>query len=283
MVETFNQWDDIDEIAIVGDLCERTGTAAEFEVAKDFVSRIRKPLELINGNHDYVFEDYDPETQHYTLSQFEDRKRKLNRFRNAFGALSHRKIVTVKSQGQSYPYHLIYLGIDSLTSEYYACLSKRTLWWFNNALKRYPQIPTIVFCHSPLWGRAVLAMNEDLAHVTTQPIDELRRIVKENKQLFLWVAGHAHIGVNHSLATGFLNTFCGQVYTVNNCDINGLSILSGVGVNLEYHSNIWTKSLILYPERIEIKVYDHNSETYIDSKDQQIKVKRAKRDQPLRM
>jgi hypothetical protein len=268
VVETINGWEDVDEVVCVGDLCDTIGTEAEFAVARKFISTITKPLELINGNHDYVFSKKLPGEWQFELGNPQERASKLRRFRDTFGPLSHDKVVTFATNDEEYSYHLIFLGIDSLTSPWFSCLSDSTLNWFNRALKKFPKMPTIVFCHSPLWGNIVMALNDELAHVTTQPLDDIREIVRENKCLFLWVAGHAHLGVNHPLAFGVLNNFSRRVFTVNNTDLDGHSILGGVDTTLEYHSNIWTKSLLLYPNKVVIKTYDHISKRWLDEKEQ---------------
>jgi len=277
VIDTVNNWDDVDEVVIVGDFCETIGTDAEFAVARRFVSALRQPFELINGNHDYVFaKKYG--TADYKMASIAQRYGKLERFRAAFGPLSKHKIVKVISDGKEYPYHLIYLGIDSLTSPYYSCLSEKTLSWFRQVLALHKDVPTIVFCHSPLWGKMVLKLDPVLVHVVTQPVEELSVIVKDNKQLFLWVAGHAHLGLKHKHATSYLNYFNffrRQVYTVNNCDIDGRSILEGTGANLEYHEDIWTKSLVLHPDKVEVRVYDHIAQRWLHENQQTIKVGRG--------
>lgn len=275
VIDTINNWEDVDEVVCVGDLCETVGTDAEFAAAKRYLSAFRKPLEVVNGNHDYVFSNNQTSGGHLTLGDSKERKSKLQRFRQTYGQLSTNKIVKVFSDGEEYSYHLIFLGVDSLTSPYYCCLSDKTQKWLKKILNKNKGIPAIVFCHSPLWGRAVLQMNPKLAYFMTQPVEAMENIVKDAPDMFLWVAGHCHLGANNPVATGKLNYFLKQVYSVNNCDLDGRSILNGADINLEYHSDVWTKSLLLYPHKVIVKTYDHVSGRWLDEKEQTIEVKRA--------
>ena len=117
-------------------------------------------------------------------------------------------------------------------------------------------------------------MNPGLAHFTTQPLEFMEGLVKENPQIFLWVAGHAHLGAHNPVSTGNLNYFLKQVYNVNNCDLDGRSILEGAEMNLQLHSDIWTKTLEFHKDTVIIKVFDHMASRYLDDKEQTIPVKR---------
>jgi predicted MPP superfamily phosphohydrolase len=57
ILRTINGWDDIDRVVVLGDICKETGTASEYAAAKEFFSRLQKPLRLVAGNHDYIYED----------------------------------------------------------------------------------------------------------------------------------------------------------------------------------------------------------------------------------
>jgi len=273
-VDTINNQKDVDEVVVVGDLCETTGTKFEFNAARRFLTAFRKPLNVINGNHDFVFANKQSGQGHLSMAGKDERQTKLNRFRGTYGKLSTDKVVRVKTTEGEYSYHLVFLGVDSLTSPYYCCLSEKTQKWLKKSLEAHKDIPTIVFCHSPLWGKQVLSMNPKFAYYVTQPVDYMESLIKNDPTVFLWVAGHCHLGVNNPLATGKLNYFNKQVYTVNNCDLDGRSILAGMDINLEYHSDMWTKSLLLYPHKVVIKIYDHIAARWLDEKEQTIKVRR---------
>ena len=260
VIDTINGWDDIDEVIVVGDVCKTTGTAEEYQQVARFFSRLRKKLTVVNGNHDYAFATKGSDSAHhkFQMAGAEERKKKLDRFKKTFG------LDSLYRSRREWGYKFLFLSLDSLTSPYYATLSEDQLAWIDETLQANPKEPTIVFCHSPLWGRAVLQMQPAMVHFVTQPVEALESIIPRHKQLFLWVAGHVHLGIHNKYANGPLNIFAKQVRTINNCDLDGRSILQGVNINLELHDDIWTKSLFLHPDKVVIKVFDHKAVKWLD-------------------
>ncbi len=144
VVDRINSWENVDLVAILGDICHSTGTRLEYVKASRFFRRLKKPFLLINGNHDYVFADTLGLERPHELGSAESRKNKLKLFKQTFGMDF---LFYSRSVGN---YHLIFLSLDSLTSPYYAQLSKEQLNWFRDELDDHKDKPTIVFCHSPL-------------------------------------------------------------------------------------------------------------------------------------
>lgn len=268
LIETLNTWNDTDLVVAVGDLCESTGTPEEYRFAKEYFSKLKKPLAVINGNHDYVFSKSDG-SWHPEMASAKDRSQKLNLFMQTFemDQLYYSKVVG--------NYHLIFLSLDSLATKYYAELSAKQLQWFDWQLHQHKDKPTIVFCHAPLWWKILTKIKPGIGNFTIQPMDAVKEILKKHKQVFMWVAGHVHMGAENKYSRGFLNVYNRRIFNINNCDLDGRSILEGIKMNLVKHENLWTKNLELYSDRVIVKTYDHNAKKVIHQ--ESIKVPRSLR------
>ena len=146
LLQTINGWDDIDRVVVLGDICKSTGTAAEYAVAKEFFSRLDKPIRLIAGNHDYIYEDEANSEGRAVKASPATRRQKLARFAETFGM---KEIYGSERVGN---YLLVYLSTDDLESGYLAKLSEERVAWLAALLARYRDLPTIVFFHAPLAG-----------------------------------------------------------------------------------------------------------------------------------
>ncbi|MBU1105735.1 MAG: metallophosphoesterase [Candidatus Riflebacteria bacterium] len=260
LIETLNTWKDTDLVVAVGDVCETTGTSEEYKFAKEYFSKLKKPLSLINGNHDYVFSKSDG-SWHPEMAPTRERSEKLNRFMQTFDMkeLYYSKIVG--------NYHLIFLSLDSLDTKYYAELSEKQLQWFDWQLYQHKNKPTIVFCHAPLWWKILTKIKPGISNFTIQPMDAIKAILKKHKQVFMWVAGHVHMGAENKYSRGFLNVYNRRIFNINNCDLNGRSILEGIKMNLVEHDNLWTKNLELYSDKVVVKTFDHKANKVIHQQD----------------
>lgn len=75
-------------------------------------------------------------------------------------------------------------------------MTDRLLEWFAAELGRNKGVPTIVFFHAPLEGTY---RSQSIAKATTpdsynaEPAEKIRAILLQNKQVFMWVAGHLHM------------------------------------------------------------------------------------------
>ena len=256
LIETINSWENTDLVVAVGDICKSTGTKEEYQFARAYFSKLQKPLALINGNHDYVFSKSDG-SWHPEMASAKERSEKLNRFMLTFGMkeLYYSKIVG--------KYHLVFLSLDSLDSPYYAEMSKKQLKWFDWQLHQHKDKPTIVFCHAPLWWKVLTKVKPGLKNFMIQPMDEIKDILQKHKQVFMWVAGHVHMGAENKYSRGFLNIYNRRIYNINNCDLDGKSILQGIKMNLVEHDNLWTKNLELFSDKVVVTTYDHKHDKKI--------------------
>ena len=258
VINEINSWKDVDFVAVVGDLTQTTGTANEYAYAKKILAGVKAPLLLVNGNHDYVFSDSEYVNNGvFKITTSEERNQKLDRFMKTFDM---QELSYSKNIGR---YHLIFLSLDSLDGKTYARLSEERLKWLEWELFHNKDKKTLIFTHAPLWTPQFTCTNPKLAHFITQPQDRLLKLVQDNPQIVLWVSGHVHLGALNSNSVGPVNKL-GQTTVINNCDLDGRSILSGSDMNIESHSTIWTTSLYLFPNKIQVKVFDHTQQKWLD-------------------
>lgn len=269
LIQTLNTWVATDLVVAVGDVCKTTGTITEYKFVKEFFSKLQKPLAVICGNHDYVFSKADG-SWHPEMASAKERSVKLNRFMQTFDM---QKLYFNKIVGN---YHLVFLSLDSLDTKYYAELSKKQLQWFDWQLHQHKDKPTIIFCHAPLWWKVLTKIKPGLMNFIIQPMDKIKEILDKHRQVFMWVAGHVHMGANNRYSRGILNTYKHRIVNINNCDIDGHSILKGIKMNLVDHNNLWTKNLELYSNKVIIKTYDHNAKKIIRRREVKIPCKLKK-------
>ncbi len=62
-IQTVNSWNDVDMVAVTGDIVATGGSPEQFAAAKRFFSKLKKPLRVVGGNHDYIYPDsYPPQS-----------------------------------------------------------------------------------------------------------------------------------------------------------------------------------------------------------------------------
>jgi Icc protein len=238
LLRTINGWDDIDRVVVLGDICKGTGTAAEYAAAKEFFSHLDKPLRLIAGNHDYIYEDETNSEGRVVKSFPTTRRLKLARFAETFGM---KEIYGSERVGN---YLLVYLSTDDLESAHLAKLSEEQVAWLAALLARNRNLPTIVFFHAPLAG-TLKTYNEyaNKPSFIAQPVVRLYELIRENPQLFLWVAGHLHVPATNESYNSPVNVYEKQVTVIHNADLE--------------RKRPWTNVLYLYPEKVIVRTYDH--------------------------
>ncbi|MFZ2955847.1 MAG: metallophosphoesterase [Candidatus Ozemobacteraceae bacterium] len=257
VVETVNSWPDVDLVVIVGDLCFGTGLESEYSAVKQFVSLIKPPCVVITGNHDYVFSDQPAASGGRLLATPVERSKKLDRFLKTFET---RELSSRKELGG---YNLLFLSTDDIAGQVYCAVSSKTLQWFDYSLFQEPNLPTLVFYHAPLWGKNVTDAQPFLKNFCAQPQDEFKKILAKHPNVFLWVSGHVHLGALNPIGMSPLNIFEKQITTINNCDMDGRSILAGTEFKTEEHDTIWTNSLYLYSDKVVVKTFDHKLGNWI--------------------
>lgn len=272
-LQTVNSWNDVDMVAVTGDIVATGGSPEQFSAAKRFFSKLSKPLRVVGGNHDYIYPDSyprNPATGH-TLKEAspEKRQQKLELYKKTWGL---KEIHYSEMLGN---YLLVFLTPDHLVSNNYAEMTDRQLEWFGKELERNNKVPTIVFFHAPLQGTY---KSEKIAKATTpdsynaEPAKKIREILLKNKQVFMWVAGHLHIAPPSRSFASEINLYEKQVWVIHNADMNGSSTFSEETMKSTRHDTIWTNSLFLYPDRVNVRTYDHKQGIWLKDVERTIKV-----------
>lgn len=240
-IENINQWADVDFVVVLGDLCGESGTVKEYEFAKKFLLQLNKPLYPIVGNRDYLYEDKSP-GERYQKAFASVRKKKLQRFRETF---SLREIYYSLDKN---PYLLFFLSADHLKSDHRSHISEEQLKWLKIQLSNHKSMPTIIFFHAPLQG-TLTGDNEDANNKDdmAQPIKEIRQLILDNPQIFIWASGHTHLAPTNSNFNHPVNLYEKRVVNIHNPDMDGDSYLKETEVKTKLHEDLWTNSLLLYP------------------------------------
>ena len=238
LLRTIDGWDDIDRVVVLGDICKETGTAAEYAAAKEFFGHLHKPLRPISGNHDYIYEDEINSEGRKVQASAATRRKKLARFAETFGL---KDIYRSERLGNNL---LVYLSVDDPESGYLTKLSEGQVAWLAKELAGHRDLPTIIFFHAPL-GVTLKSYNEhaNTPSFVAQPAVRLYDLIRENPQLFLWVAGHMHVPATNESYSSPVNLYEKQVTVIHNADLE--------------RKRPWTNVLYLYPERVVVRTYDH--------------------------
>jgi 3',5'-cyclic AMP phosphodiesterase CpdA len=244
VLRTINRWADVDRVVVLGDICEDRGTAEEYAFARQFFATLTAPAHFLVGNHDYIYEDGTTARGGRIRGGPDSRAAKLRRFREAFG------LDEVYSSRRVGNYLLVFLSTDHLLSPHLAQISARQLEWLRAELRRHRTTPTVIFFHAPLRG-TLLDFNDHVNKddYVAQPHAELRELLLENRQAFLWVAGHMHVSATNESYRSPINLFEGQVTTVHVTDMQ--------------RARIWTTSLFLFPDRVVVKTFDHKEGAWV--------------------
>jgi len=241
VIRDINAWDDVDAVAVVGDIVEQRGVPEEYRFIKDFFAPLHAPLWVVNGNHEFLYEDKRKPDGGAKTASPASWKKKLARYAQ-FWHLSSR-YYTKNIAG----YHLIFLSAEGpLPVE----IGEEQLAWFEDDLSRHPET-TLVFFHGPLKG-TLLNYNKSVntPRGCAQPEGRLQAILSRNPQVRLWVSGHTHTpATNYSYAADGINRYSDTLVDIHNADMD--------------RKKIWTNSLYLYPDHIEVKTYDHHAHAWI--------------------
>lgn len=275
VIETLNGWQDLDMVAILGDICEDNGSVEEYAFAKQFLGRLKKPFYPIAGNHEYIYYDVNPfnpkekiaRGKHVVAASATARRTKLQRFKETFA------LPEIYYTRKVDPYLLVFLSTDHLYVSYRTALSDAQLDWLRAELSKNREVPTIIFFHGPLEGTigGGNLLDRDPVNFMAQPHREIRRILVENPQVFLWVSGHAHIAPSNANFNHPVNLYEQRIMNIHNPDMNGSSYLSEGDRKGTRHENIWTNSLLLYPDSVVVKTYDHEKMEWNESLTRKIK------------
>ena len=244
VLETLNQWSDVEMVVALGDLCSQTGTREEYETVKTYFSKLKHPLFPITGNHDFIYEDALDENGKLKHATFETQMQKLETFKQTL------KLPKLYYTLHKEPYILIFLSTDN--PKHLAELSKEQLAWFENELKTHATKPTIVFFHAPLEDTLETYKHwVNTPNFVAQPVKKIKSIISQNPQVFLWISGHTHTSPLEPSFASAINLYENRVVNIHNTDMN--------------KENIWTNSLFLSPDKVVVKTYNHTTHMWLDS------------------
>ena len=271
-IEDINAWPDVDLVAVTGDIVATGGNAGEYAFAKLFFSKLTKPVCFIGGNHDYIYPDsflLDPATGHHLKEASPERRAgKLQRFKETWGM---RELFYSRRMGN---YLLVFLTPDALTGNDSCRITDRQLDWLKTELQRNRTTATIIFFHAPLVGTGTGGRDDagkgdgDLNYA--EPKVGIRAALRDNPQVFMWVSGHVHIAPTNEDFKSPRNLYENHVMVIHNPDMNGSSRLHNTDTTSTKHENQWTNSLFLYPDRVEIRTYDHKQGVWLHDLDRTV-------------
>lgn len=247
---TINSWPDVELVVAVGDICLDYGTDEEYAAAGQFFAKLDKPLVAITGNHDFLYATpAGPAAGGLTPGSSESQRAKLNTFAATFGLT---RLYSSRRLGE---YLLIFLSADN--PEFQIGISATQLDWLRRELAENRSRPTIIFCHGPLPGtlREYRPWVNKPAAIA-QPWQELRGILADNRQVFLWVSGHTHTPLSEESYASPINLYDGRITNIHNTDMN--------------KGQVWTNSLYLYPDKVVVRTYSHRDRSWLPQFDRVI-------------
>ena len=254
--EDINKWQDVSEIAVLGDIVGDTGSPEEYAYAAQYFARFKKPISPIVGNHDYIYQDAPGPNGRYAKGDAASRAQKLQRFKETF-ALP--ELFYVKKIGN---YLLVFLSADSLDSKYITQISDRQLSWLRETLKNNSSLATIIFFHAPLANTlSHYNKNANTPNFIAQPEQVIDEIIRDNPQIVLWASGHTHTPATNPDYASSLNLYDGRVVNVHNPDMN--------------RETVWTNSLFLYPDKIIIKTFNHKENAWMNNLERTIPIRKG--------
>ena len=248
LIDDINGWDDVAAVIVVGDLVEQRAVDAEYAYISKYFARLSKPLWVINGNHEFRYEDKPNEKGKPIVAGPEIWQRKLARFQTFWQLPSRWYTKDVAG------YHLVFLSTEGPENTQ---LGPEQLAWFQDDLAAHRAQTTLVFFHGPLMN-TLLNYNKSVNTVraTAQPEKALAQILADNPQVRLWVSGHTHTpATNYSYAADGINRFSDTLVDIHNADLD--------------RKHIWTNSLYLFDDHIAVRTYDHFTHDWLPEFDRQ--------------
>ncbi len=172
-------------LVVVGDLCANLGTSAEYEVLRRSLKDVSARVFAVPGNHDILYRDnlVDGERRRGTPAE---RKTKQERFKRA---LNLKSLFYARKAGG---HLLVFLPPDALRGMPNCLPSDETFAALRRTLRANRHLPTIIFCHAALDGSYGERKAADPLNAFAQPSRKIRRILRDNPQVYLWFASHLH-------------------------------------------------------------------------------------------
>lgn len=240
--EDINSWKDVDLIAFTGGMVSRSGSMDELREAKNFTDGFKADKIYMAGDEEIYFK----ETLKEGRPQKADpalRAAHVENYQKVFGPLYGKKELG--------KYLLLYLSADDTKGKNPLQMSKEEVEWLKQTLKDNQQKPTLIFFHAPLPGTCKDDDYGNNPRHFAQPAGAIDLILLTNPQIKLWVSGHTHTPPTDPAFASENNWYHGKVLDVYNPTWDG--------------EQVWTNSIYLYKDKIEIKTFDHKEGKWIDS------------------
>ena len=252
-INDVNGWNDVDLVVFLGDIVEKLGNESDYVQAKELVDKLTKPKALIVGNHEFMYEDHLTASGKLKWASPDLRAAKLERFKNVF------KVSNLYYSRDIDNYLLIFLSPDVTNGKYLTEMSAQQLSWLEKTLAANKTRPTLIFFHAPLAG-TLASYNKDAntPNFVAQPEKQLHDLLMNNPQILLWISGHTHTPATNPSFDAPINFYEGKILDLHNPTLDG--------------KTIWTNSIYLYPDKISIKTYNHQTGEFVESLDRTIPV-----------
>ena len=252
-VDDVNSWEDVDLVAVTGDIVAKYGSEEEYVQAARFIRAIRKPKAVIAGNHEYMYADA-PEGGKLAWATPKERALKLERFKQALGVPELHYTVTLGR------YLLVFLSPDVTDGRFLTEISSAQLDWLADMLRAHPDAPTLIFFHAPLMGTLdTYSEKINSPQRVAQPEKAVHTLLMANPQVRAWVSGHTHTPPTQPSFLSDVNLYQGRVVGIHNTDMN--------------RKTIWTNSIFLYDDKIVIRAWNHTEARWEDGLERTIPVK----------
>ena len=239
----------VDSTTLLGDICKEIATKKEFDLAIATVKKIKTRIFSVTGNHDCIYDDRKNGDKKIRASA-SVKKHKLERFQTAFSQKSN--YFSRKANG----YLLIFLSADALNAKHLVTLSDNAVNWLEKTLDDNKKMPAIIFCHAPLENSFKAPEKLGMAHSSAQPANKIEKILKKNKQVFMWVSGHVHArpaGKNFDSPANFWKN---QIRVIHNPNVNK---------DVKFFNK-----LTLAPEFVLVRTYDAGKNKWLAKYDRKI-------------
>lgn len=185
-IDRVNDLKDIMGLAIVGDLCNKLGTRSEYETLQNGLKGAKVPIYAVPGNHDILYKDYliGGEKKRGTPAEKKAKHELFKKTLNLKSLYYSRKIGG---------HLLVFLPNDALSAIPCSFPSDDAYDFLRQTLHENRNLPTIIFNHAPLEGSYGDKKTMPPIQANAQPSSRLKRLLKNNPQVYLWFAGHLHI------------------------------------------------------------------------------------------
>ena len=191
--------DCLDLVVLMGDMVAAYGTDAEYRAVREFLDDLRAPTQIVSGNHEWYFEEFDEVSGFYgeiwnQASNAESRA-KIERFRAFYG---------LDSLWRSFGNELgkfVFLSLDDVPSQKQESLSRAQWDFLENELRGAGEAPVWVFCHCPvlLEKRLDFVYYDEDRTGCVEPKNGVFEALLTREAPTFWMSGHVHLHPNHYL------------------------------------------------------------------------------------